>query len=160
VTRNLRSWNLNSLTPREALLFEAGIKLGGIFHQYLGIPVSPTTAASLGRAIGAAVELQPFVERARVQIVPARGGPVGPGRFGYRYVTAEMIDARVTLRNGAARVVARLSYRPDLRYPLMRVESTVSGLGPRPRTRAPRSRGRRSARRGGRSAPRTARSAG
>jgi dihydroneopterin aldolase len=118
-----RSIHRASLTSREALLFEAGIKLGGIFHQYLGIPVSPKTARPLARSIEAAVALQPFVEGVRVRIVPARGGAVGRGRFGYRYVTAEMIDAQVTLADGATRVVARLSYRPDLRYPLMRVES-------------------------------------
>jgi len=114
------------LTSREALLFEAGIKLGGIFHQYLGIPVSPRTARALARSIEAAVALQPFVERVQVRIVPTHGGGVGRGRFGYRYVTAEMIDARVTLADGATRVVARLSYRADLRYPLMRVESATT----------------------------------
>ena len=41
-------------------------------------------------------------------------------------MTAEMIDARVTLTDGASRVVARLSYRADLRFPLMRVESAGS----------------------------------
>lgn len=123
------------LTPREALLFEAGIKLGGIFHQYLGIPVSPTTAAALARSIEAAVSLQPFVERVRVRIVPDQGGAVGKGRFGYRYVTAEMIDARVSLADGATRVVARLSYRADLRYPLMRVESANNPRTAKPRRR-------------------------
>jgi dihydroneopterin aldolase len=112
-----------ALTSRESLLFEAGIKLGGIFHQYLGIPVSAKTASALARSIEAAVALQPFVERVQVRIRPANGGATGRGRFGYRYVTAEMIDARVTLTDGSTRVVARLSYRPDLRYPLMRVES-------------------------------------
>ncbi len=70
--------------------------------------------------------LQPFVGGVRVRIVPTLGGAVGRGRFGYRYVTAEMIDARVTLADGATRVVARLSYRADLRYPLMRVESATT----------------------------------
>lgn len=121
-----------SLTPREALLFEAGVKLGGIFHQYLGIPVSPRTAPALARTIEAAVALQPFVDRVKVRIRPAASGKVRPGRFGYRYVTGEMIDARVTLADGETRVVARLSYRSDLRYPLMRVESATDA---RPRRR-------------------------
>jgi hypothetical protein len=110
------------LSPREALLFEAGIKLGGIFHQYLGTPVSPRTWRSLARAIEQAVKLQPFVESVDVTIRTDRGGGTGRGLFGYRYLTPEMLDVRVTLRHGAERVVARLSHRADLGYPLMRVE--------------------------------------
>ncbi len=128
-----------ALTRREALLFEAGIKLGGIFHQYLGIPVSPRTAPALARSIEAAVALQPFVTRVDVRIVPRRTGPPGRGRFGYRYLTAEMIDARVALADRRARVVARLSYRADLRYPLMRVESAQEAPGRPVRRRARRS---------------------
>jgi len=111
------------LTSREALLFEAGIKLGGLFHQYIGIPVSARTAGALARSIEAAVSLQPFVERVQIRIRPSRGSRPGPGRFAYRYVTAEMLDARVTLSDGTTRVVARLRYRDDLRYPLMHVET-------------------------------------
>lgn len=124
------------LSRREALLFEAGIKLGGIFHQYLGIPVSPTTARPLARAIESAVALQPFVERVQVRILPTRGGAAGRGMFGYRYVTAEMIEARVTLADGATRVVARLRYRSDLRYPLMQVVSVSASGAPRPARRS------------------------
>jgi dihydroneopterin aldolase len=83
-----------SLTAREALLFEAGIKLGGIFHQYLGVPVTRRTAPGLARTIERAVALQPFVARVRVRIDPARGGPLGRGRFAYHYLTAEMLDVR------------------------------------------------------------------
>jgi len=109
------------LSRRETLLFEAGIKLGGVFHQYLGIPVSDRTARSLARAIEAAVGLQPFVRRVTVAIHPKRGGPLGRGRFAYRYLTAEMLDVRVQLVDGPTAVEARLQHRPDLRYPLMKV---------------------------------------
>jgi len=109
------------LSSRERLLFEAGIKLGGVFHQYLGIPVSSRTSASLARAIEAAVGLQPFVRRVRVQIRPERGGPIGRGRFGYRYLIPEMLDVSVELVDGTTAVEANLRHRPDLRYPLMKV---------------------------------------
>ena len=142
------------LSPREALLFEAGIKLGGIFHQYLGIPVSSRTARGLARAIEDAVSLQPYVDRIRVEIDPARGGRTGRGRFAYRYLTPEMLDVRVRLRDGSTRVEARLVHRPDLRYPLMSVEgaSPAERRSPTPAAR--------SARTGGRSARHTGRSAG
>ena len=109
------------ISRREALLFEAGIKLGGVFHQYLGIPVSDRTAASLARAIEAAVGLQPFVRRVEVRIRPERGGPMGRGRFAYRYLIPEMLDVDVHLADGRTEVVARLEHRADLRYPLMKV---------------------------------------
>lgn len=109
------------LTPREALLFEAGVKLGGVFHQYLGIPVTPRTAPVLARTIEAAVGLQPFVRSVRVRVDPTRGGPVGRGRFAYRYLTPEMLEVTVSLADGPHLVVARLEHRPDLRYPLMSV---------------------------------------
>jgi dihydroneopterin aldolase len=109
------------LSRRESLLFEAGIKLGGVFHQYLGIPVSDQTAASLARAVEAAVGLQPFVRRVTVRIDPKRGGPLGKGRFAYRYLTPEMLEVSVRLVDGPTAVEARLQHRPDLRYPLMKV---------------------------------------
>jgi hypothetical protein len=116
-----RPGNPPRLTRRETLLFEAGIKLGGVFHQYLGIPVSERTAASLARAIEAAVGLQPFVRRVTVGIHPKRGGPLGRGRFAYRYLIPEMLDVSVQLVDGSTAVEARLQHRPDLRYPLMKV---------------------------------------
>ncbi len=123
------------LSRREALLFEAGIKLGAIFHQYLGTPVARRTAVTLARAIEAAVLLQPFVVEARVRIRPGRGGPVGPGRFGYRYLTAEMLEVSVSLRDGPVRVEARLGHRAELRYPLMSVHRISSEGGRRPGSR-------------------------
>jgi dihydroneopterin aldolase len=122
------------LSRREALLFEAGVKLGGVFHQYLGIPVSPRTAAGIARTIERAVALQPYVVQVRASVDPRRGGPVGRGRFAYRYLTPEMVDVTVRLRDGPEEVEARLVHRPDLRYPLMsvvRVRRTPRRSAPR-----------------------------
>ena len=125
------------LSRRDSLLFEAGIKLGGIFHQYLGIPVSSRTAGSLAHAIEAAVGLQPFVRRVAVRIHPERGGPLGRGRFAYRYLVPEMLEVTVELVDGTNTVVANLRHRPDLRYPLMKVVQVQgSGLGRRPSSRS------------------------
>jgi dihydroneopterin aldolase len=123
------------LSRREALLFEAGIKLGGVFHQYLGMPVSTRTAGVLARAVEAAVGLQPFVRSVRVRVDPRRGGPLGRGRFAYRYLTAEMLDVTVELVDGPVAVEARLTHRPDLRYPLMSVVRVGPPRGPRSRRR-------------------------
>jgi len=120
-----------ALSPREALLFEAGVKLGGVFHQYLGMPVSPETAPGLARTIERAVALQPFVTDVSVTIDPERGPVAGLGRFSYRYLTPEMLAVEVTLQDGATTVVAGLDHRSDLNYPLMSVLSvdTVEAEG-------------------------------
>jgi dihydroneopterin aldolase len=123
------------LSVREALLFEAGVKLGGVFHQYLGTPVSGRTAAALARTIEAAVGLQPFVRSARVVIRVSRGPAAGRGPFAYRYLTPEMLSVTIHLAQGPTEVVARLAHRADLRYPLM----SVVRAGPRRgRRRGPR----------------------
>ncbi len=109
------------LSRREALLFEAGVKLGGVFHQYLGMPISARTAPGVARTIERAVGLQPYVVAVRVRLDPGAGGPVGRGRYAYAYLRAEMLDVTVRLKDGADEVEARLAHRPDLRYPLMRV---------------------------------------
>ena len=66
-----RSEHPAGLGRREALLFEAGVKLGGIFHQYLGTPIAEATAPGLARTIERAVALQPYVEQVRVRLRPA-----------------------------------------------------------------------------------------
>jgi hypothetical protein len=126
------------LTRREALLFEAGIKLGGIFHQYLGVPLSARTAPGLARTIERAVALQPFVVDVRVRIDPSRGGAIGRGRFAYRYLVAEMLEVRVRLADRGVEVTARLAHRADLRYSLMSVVAVRTARARRSRATGPR----------------------
>ena len=120
------------LSDRERLLFEAGVKLGGVFHQYLGIPVTRRTAPGLARSVEAAVRLQPYVARVRVRIDPGPRRRGGPRRYAYQYLTAEMLDATVVLRHRGTEVTARLKYRADLDYPLMEVRAVRSPVA-RPR---------------------------
>jgi hypothetical protein len=118
-----------ALSVRERLLFEAGIKLGGVFHQYVGTPIAPRNAPGLARTIAEAIRLQPYVVGARVRLRPDRGGPVGRGRYAYRYLTAEMLSVTVRLADLGVEVVARLEYVPALNYPLMTVVSVEARRG-------------------------------
>jgi len=138
-----RSIHPAGLSRREALLFEAGIKLGGVFHQYLGMPVSAATSAGVARTIERAVALQPYVVEVTVALDPSRGGPVGRGRYAYRYLVPEMLDVHVRLKDGPDEVEAELRHRPDLHYPLMTVVRAPRARAAGSGRRAP----RRSARR-------------
>ena len=48
-------------SDREQVVFEAGIKLGALYHQWVGTPISRASAGSVEAAIERAVILQPFV---------------------------------------------------------------------------------------------------
>ena len=104
-------------SERDRAVFEAGVKLGGMFHQYVGMPLTRATAGDLERAIESATRVQPLVEDVRVRIDRKRLRPRGPYR--YASLSEEMLQAEVTIHVGRARATAVLRYVPELDYPLM-----------------------------------------
>ncbi len=102
---------------RDRAAFEAGIKLGSIFHQFVGSPLTRDTARDLERAIEAGTRVQPKVEDVRVRIDRKRLRAHGP--YGYASLGEEMLTAEVTIRVGKARATGVLRYVPELDYPLM-----------------------------------------
>lgn len=113
-------------TDRERAIFEAGIKLGTIYHQYVGVPINLSNLPSLENAIRDSVLVQPFVKDAMVKIdsdlVKKRQGV-------YKYITlaGEMLDVSVTINYRDEEVVARLNYINDMDYPLMYLEGNDNG---------------------------------
>jgi hypothetical protein len=106
------------VTDRERAAFEAGIKLGALYHQWVGTPVSPATAELLEKAIERSVALQPAVESVRVNL---GRGLMSPNAFGYSELGGMMFDVEVTTRVGKARCRAGLIRTED--YPLMSLVS-------------------------------------
>jgi hypothetical protein len=102
------------VTDRERAAFEAGIKLGALYHQWVGAPVSAATADLLEQAIERSVALQPAVESVRVHL---NRGLMSPNSFGYSEVAGLMFDVEIRTRLGRARCTATLSRTED--YPLM-----------------------------------------
>src|SRR5947199_9249793 len=76
-------------TDRDRTAFEAGIKLGSILHQYVGVPLTRKNATSLERAIEAAARVQPLVEDVKARIDRKRLRFRGPYRYGI--LTAELL---------------------------------------------------------------------
>lgn len=108
-------------TTRERAVFEAGIKLAAVYHQFIGTPVSVSNAESLERAIEEGVKVQPFVESVEVHI---RRESLRRKRneYDYQSLTGEMLDVTVTIRIEEVRVTARMRYLEDIKYPLMYIE--------------------------------------
>lgn len=107
-------------TERERALFEAGIKMGTIYHQFVGTPVNLRTVESLEEGISSAISVQPYVESATVR-VDRSVFTEGSDRYSYVSLTGDMIDAVVTIRIGDSRVTAEMRYDRELGYPLMYV---------------------------------------
>ena len=111
-------------TDAERAAFEAGIKLGALYHQFVGTAVDADGVEALERAMEASLSAQPFVRGAVVRLERERLKGKG-NAFGYLSVTGDMIDASVTVKYGAVTVSSRLEYVPELDYPLMYVESVL-----------------------------------
>ena len=107
-------------TERERALFEAGIKMGTIYHQFVGTPVNLRTVESLEQGMSSAISVQPYVESATVRVDRSVFTEVGD-RYSYVSLPGDMIDAVVTIRIGDSRVTAEMRYDRELGYPLMYV---------------------------------------
>jgi hypothetical protein len=101
---------------REQAIFEAGIKLGALYHQWVGTPVSRESAGSVERAMEKSVILQPYVEKITVRLDRSL---MVKNRFGYSELSGLMFDVEIITRVGFAYCRARLS--PQQGYPFMQV---------------------------------------
>ncbi|AKA49104.1 dihydroneopterin aldolase [uncultured archaeon] len=110
-----------SCTDRERAIFEAGIKLGTIYHQYVGVPINLSNLTSLQNAMKESVMVQPFVQDAEVsidrEIVKKRQGV-------YKYITlsGEMLDVTIKVKYNDEKITAKLEYIKEMDYPLMHLE--------------------------------------
>jgi len=103
-------------SEREQAIFEAAIKLGALYHQFVGTPVSRTTASSLETAIQESISLQPYVRDVRVSI---DRGQMEENLYGYSELKGTMLTVDVITRVGDACCHARLKRKGD--YPLMEI---------------------------------------
>src|SRR5271157_2824607 len=103
-------------SDREQAVFEAGIKLGALYHQWVGTPISQASAGSVETAIERAVILQPFVEEITVRLDRSL---MTENRFGYSELSGMMFDVEIITRVGFTYCRARLS--PEKGYPLMKI---------------------------------------
>lgn len=123
-TRDDKAKKLFKCTDSERAVFEAGIKLGGLYHQFIGATVSPENVAHLEKTIEEGTRYQPFVESITAHIdrseLRAKADP-----YDYQTITGKMLQIRIVTRYGNARAVCELRYLPHLKYPLMCVKEVT-----------------------------------
>jgi hypothetical protein len=106
---------------RRKAAFEAGIKLGALFHQFIGAPVSFENVEILEKAMESCMRLQPYVIDAEVKIDREKLGEK-LSEFEYTSLSMEMIEARVEVEVKGEKASAVLKWDEEKRYPLMRLE--------------------------------------
>jgi len=110
-----------SCSDSERAAFEAGIKLGTIYHQFVGVPLSSDNVETLEKAIVAGSMVQPFVEDVRVKIDRSKLKSKR-GEYDYTSLTGDMLDVTLIVRYKGVRVEARMEFIKEMNYPLMYIK--------------------------------------
>ena len=121
------------ITDRERAVFEGGIALAALYHQFLGTPITKRDDIldSVKDAIERAMMLQPYRERVEVKILKNKISNKRRHPYDYETLKGKHLDVRVVIRYGKTRATVRMKYVPELDYNLMYVEKlkTVASKG-------------------------------
>lgn len=109
----------SNLTLRERAIFEGGISMGALFHQFVGTPVNEKTKKSLEKAIEEAIKLQPAIEKAKVDINLKN---LKSSEFEYISLSGEMLNVFIQSKIENIIVNIKMEFIEELNYPLMYVE--------------------------------------
>lgn len=113
---------MTEVNDRDRAVFEAGIKLGALYHQFVGTPISVDTVDNLARTIEDSVVLQPYVRSISVsidrEIVEKRQNP----RYKYCELEGRMLHVSLQVRYKNTIVYAELAYDEENSYPMMSVK--------------------------------------
>ncbi len=109
---------------RERAAFELGIKLGALFHQFIGAPISEENAKDLAKAMEKSSERQAYVQSAEVCInLDRQKKRKEEGIFEYTTLTEDMIEAKIKVDFEGIKAEGVLKYIEELNYPLMYISS-------------------------------------
>ncbi|TXT55461.1 MAG: Dihydroneopterin aldolase [Promethearchaeota archaeon] len=112
------------ITERERACFEAGIKLGALYHILSGIPIvkDENIINSIEKGIQSAISCQPFVETVEINL--DRKKILGKKEKPYKYdeIHGEIIKAKIMINYKTTRIIAKVEWVENLMYPLMFIE--------------------------------------
>lgn len=110
-----------NLTDRERAIFEGGISMGALFHQFVGTPVSTATVSSLEKAIEESILLQPAIVDVCVKLDKDMIEK-NSGVMGYTSLSGDMLQVRLTTKINEKLITTCISYDENLQYPMMYIE--------------------------------------
>ncbi len=113
-------------TDAERAVFEAGIKLGTVYHQFVGAPISKNNVDVLEKSIAEGAMVQPFVKNAEVKIDRSRLREKST-EFDYLTLTGDMLDVKLTVKFRNVEVICEMKHIKEMNYPLMYVKRVIRG---------------------------------
>lgn len=112
---------MTEVNERDRAVFEAGIKLGALYHQFVGTPVNTETLDDLSRMIEQSIILQPYVRSISVSIDSERVRKKENNKFRYCELEGRMLHVSLQILYKNTIAYAELAYDEELDYPLMRI---------------------------------------
>ena len=115
------------MTTREQAVFEVGIKLATIFHQFVGTPIQndPQVLHNISQGIKASILCQPYVSKVNIEIRPHGYDKNSVGKqhvYDYTVISGQNLIAEVEVHYHEWLIVGRVEWKEDLAYPLMYVK--------------------------------------
>lgn len=124
----MKEKNPQEITDRDNALFEAGIKLGTLYHQFIGSPLASDGIGPLEEAIQKSISAQPFVESVHVEIDKEKVMAELNETFRYTELKGFMLNVQAVIRYNTACVFVSMKYNDELNYPLMRVDKIEENI--------------------------------
>lgn len=110
------------INNRDRAVFEAGIKLGALYHQFVGTPINTNMLDGLARVIEESIGVQPFVRSISVvidrEMVEKKQNP----GFGYCELEGRMLHVSLQVLYKNTIVHTELCYDEEKDYPLMSIK--------------------------------------
>lgn len=110
-----------NLTSRERAIFEGGISMGALYHQFVGTPINLETIESLEDAITQSILLQPAVVNVKV-LLDKSLIKQACGDMGYTSLEGNMLNIEITTKIDDIYIITCISYDEELQYPIMYIK--------------------------------------
>jgi hypothetical protein len=111
----------SNISHRERAIFEGGISMGALFHQFIGTPVSIKSVETLEKSMEKSLELQPCINKVTVKINKEKLEELNT-QFDYVSLSGDMLDVTIISEFEGIQAQVRMQYQEDLKYPLMYIE--------------------------------------
>jgi hypothetical protein len=113
---------MTQINNRDRAVFEAGIKLGALYHQFVGTPINIDMIEGLSRMIEESIGVQPYVRSISVTIDPEMVEKKQNPGFGYCELEGRMLHVSLQVLYKNVIVHAQMFYDEENDYPLMSIK--------------------------------------